>query len=74
MQYRFLRLSEVKARTGLPKSTIYRRMSESTFPRQILIGTRTVVWNENDITEWQEKQMTANNNELRGKYEKAEER
>lgn len=66
MQYRFLRLSEVKARTGLPKSTIYRRMSESTFPKQILIGARTVVWNENDITEWQEKQMTANNNESRG--------
>lgn len=67
MQYRFLRLSEVKARTGLPKSTIYRRMSESTFPKQISIGARTVVWNENEITEWQEKQMTANNNESRGK-------
>ena len=36
--FRFMRLPEVIDRTGLARSTIYRRMASQTFPRQIPLG------------------------------------
>ena len=56
---RLLRLPEVKHLTGLSKSTIYARISEDTFPRQIPLGSRTVVWLENDIQNWIAEQVSA---------------
>lgn len=47
-----LRLPQVKSITGLSKSTIYARMSEGNFPKQISIGPRLVVWLESDIQQW----------------------
>ena len=47
-----LRLPQVKSMTGLSKSTIYARMSEGNFPKQISIGPRLVVWLESDIQQW----------------------
>jgi prophage regulatory protein len=49
---RLLRLPDVKSATGLSKSTIYARMSEGNFPKQISIGPRLVVWLESDIQQW----------------------
>ena len=49
---RLLRLPDVKSATGLSKSTIYARMSEGNFPKQISIGPRLVVWLESDIQRW----------------------
>ena len=40
----FLRLPQVKQSTGLSKSTIYARIAEGTFPKQIPIGPRLLVW------------------------------
>ena len=37
--FRFMRLPEVIDRTGLARSTIYRRMASQTFPRQIPLGS-----------------------------------
>lgn len=51
---RLLRLAEVKAATGLSHSTIYRRMSDGTFPRPVSLGPQTVRWRERDIISWQE--------------------
>ncbi len=48
----FLRLSAVKARTGLSRTTIYRRMESGTFPRSIQISSGLVGWNEADIDSW----------------------
>jgi prophage regulatory protein len=56
---RFLRLNDVKAMTGLSKSTIYARISESTFPKQIPLGPRLVVWVESDIQKWIGEQVAA---------------
>jgi len=53
---RFVRLKEVMQRTGLGRSTIYSRLQEGTFPRQIKLGKRTVVWSETDISNWIEEQ------------------
>jgi|TARA_B100001121_G_scaffold8997_1_gene7517 prophage regulatory protein len=54
---RFLRLSEVMQMTGVGKTFIYSHMGKGSFPRQIQISSRTVVWLEQDIIEWMQKQM-----------------
>jgi prophage regulatory protein len=57
--HKLLRLPEVKATTGLSKSTIYVRISEGTFPKQIPLGPRLVVWVESDIQNWIAEQVSA---------------
>jgi prophage regulatory protein len=47
-----LRLPEVKARTGLSRSTVYLRISEDNFPSPIKLGPRMVGWLEADIEAW----------------------
>ena len=49
---RILRLPSVQARTGLSRSTIYLRIAEGTFPRQISLGARAIGWLEGDIDDW----------------------
>ena len=58
-QNKFLRLPQVKATTGLSKSTIYARIAEGTFPKQIALGPRLVVWVESDIQNWITEQVSA---------------
>ena len=58
MQHKFIRLPEVKQKTGLPKSSIYRQISERTFPKQIPIGVKTVVWLESDIQKWIQERIS----------------
>lgn len=52
MSYRILRLPEVIRRTGLPRSTIYKRIAMGTFVKQISLGGRAVGWLEYDVDEW----------------------
>jgi prophage regulatory protein len=59
LQHKFLRLPEVKQTTGLSKSTIYARISDGTFPKQIPLGPRLVVWVESDIQNWISEQVSA---------------
>jgi len=59
LQHKFLRLPQVKASTGLSKSTIYARIAEGTFPKQIPLGPRLVVWVESDIQNWITQQVSA---------------
>jgi len=47
-----VRLSDVKARTGLSRSTIYRRMGAGTFPVSQPLSTGMVAWYESDIDAW----------------------
>ena len=54
---RFLRLPEVLRITGMSKTFIYDRINDGTFPRQIQLGSRTVVWNEQEVTNWMEDRM-----------------
>jgi prophage regulatory protein len=57
-QAKLLRLNDVKGMTGLSKSTIYARISEGSFPRQIALGPRLVVWLEADIQTWIKQQVS----------------
>jgi prophage regulatory protein len=57
--HKLLRLAQVKSVTGLSKSTIYARIAEGTFPKQIPLGPRLVVWVESDIQNWIAEQVSA---------------
>jgi prophage regulatory protein len=57
MNHLFLRLPQVKSITGLSKSSIYARISDGTFPKQISVGPRMVVWVEADIQNWMQQQI-----------------
>jgi prophage regulatory protein len=47
-----LRFPEVRRRTSLASSTVYRRMAEGTFPRCKKLSVRAVYWYESDIEEF----------------------
>jgi len=49
---RILRLKTVLERTGLSRSTMYRKMHNGTFPRNIQISTRCAGWRESAINHW----------------------
>lgn len=49
---RLLRRPEVEARTGLCRSSIYERMAEGTFPRQVPLSPGSVAWLEEEVDGW----------------------
>jgi prophage regulatory protein len=49
---RIIRLKTVLARTGLSRSTVYRKIAEGTFPAQLKISTNGTGWHESDINRW----------------------
>lgn len=49
---RIVRLKTVLSRTGLSRSTIYRKIAEGTFPAQLKISTNGSGWHESDISRW----------------------
>ena len=49
---RVLRRREVEQRTGLGRSTIYRKIRMGEFPSPIRLGPQTVAWREEDIEQW----------------------
>lgn len=57
MTKRIIRLPEVKARTGLSRSSIYAFMSNEDFPKSISLGARAVGWLEGDIELWLERRI-----------------
>ena len=46
---KFLKLPEVRIRTGKSRSSIYQGMKDGTFPTAIRIGPRAVAWLELEI-------------------------
>ena len=56
---RFLRLAEVLEMTGIGKTFIYARMKDGTFPKQVQLGSRSVVWNEQEVIKRMEGQMAS---------------
>lgn len=47
-----LRISDVIERTGLGRSTIYRKISEGTFPAPVKVGKAAVRWRESELSAW----------------------
>lgn len=50
--YKVLRLRDVKERTGLAKSTVYKKIGEGEFPKQFSLSGRSVGWLESDVNKW----------------------
>ncbi len=49
---RILRLKAVLERTGLSRSSVYRRISDGSFPHQVQLGPRSTGWRESAIQHW----------------------
>ena len=49
---RLLHRAEVEERTGLARTTIYRKMREGSFPEPIQVGARAVRWPASEIDAW----------------------
>ena len=46
---RILRINEVCARTGLSRSTTYKRIDDSLFPLQVKLGVRAAGWPSHEV-------------------------
>lgn len=54
---RILRLKTVLERTGLSRSTLYRKIGQGSFPRQIAISARCAGWRESAVNDWLKNPM-----------------
>ena len=54
---RILRINTVLERTGLSRSTLYRKIQQGTFPKQIAISTRCAGWRASAVAEWMKNPM-----------------
>jgi prophage regulatory protein len=56
-----LRRKQVQVRTGLSRSTIYKKVTEGTFPKPVKLGAgaRAVGWVESEIDGWIKSQIEA---------------
>ncbi|MGH6613403.1 helix-turn-helix transcriptional regulator [Sphingomonas sp.] len=54
---RILRLKTVLQRTGLSRSTLYRKVDQGTFPAQVQIAARCVGWRESAVADWMHNPM-----------------
>lgn len=54
---RIIRLPAVIERTGLSRSTLYRKIQEGSFPRQIRLAVRCAGWRESAVNEWMRNPM-----------------
>ena len=48
----FLRLPDVKAVTGLSKTSIYEMIRDKNFPPPIRLGPRAVAWVRSEVRQW----------------------
>lgn len=49
---KIIRLKTVLARTGLSRSTLYRKIADGTFPHQIKISVHGAGWRESAVSSW----------------------
>jgi prophage regulatory protein len=49
---RLVRLPEVKDRTGLSRTSIYRKMDAGEFPVAIKLSKNAVAWRETELERW----------------------
>lgn len=62
--HRFIKLCEVKALSTLSTSELYRRVAAGTFPRQVILGPKSVVWIEAEVLAWCDARVAASRGEV----------
>jgi len=55
----FLRLPDVKAITGLSKSSLYALIREKSFPAPVQLGARAVAWVKSEVRQWAAERVHA---------------
>ena len=63
MNTAILKLPSVVTRTGLSRSSIYKKISEGAFPAPISLGSRSVGWVESEIEDYLLKQIAISRQE-----------
>ena len=53
----FIKIAEVRKKTTLGRSTIYKKIAENSFPKPVSLGANSVAWIESEILEWQEQRI-----------------
>ncbi|WP_295471166.1 AlpA family transcriptional regulator [uncultured Pseudomonas sp.] len=61
---RFIKRQEVESITGLSCTEIYRRVAAGTFPKQITLGPKSVVWVESEIITWCDDRIAESRSEV----------
>ena len=54
---KLIKIKEVTALTSLARATIYKKVSEGEFPKQVSLGTNSVACLESEILEWIEEKI-----------------
>ncbi|GGC03856.1 hypothetical protein GCM10011494_22880 [Novosphingobium endophyticum] len=49
---KIIRIKTVLARTGLSRSTMYRKIAEGSFPSQVKISIHGAGWRESSVNRW----------------------
>ena len=49
---RLLRIRQVLEKTGLSRSSLYRKLKARDFPEPVSLGDRSVAWVEADLDAW----------------------
>ncbi len=55
---KILRMPDLVLRTGLSRTTIYRKIKEGTFPAQLRISDHCCGWRESSLERWMENPGT----------------
>ena len=61
---RVLKLKDVLSKTGLGKTTLYKLISLSEFPKPIGLGLRSVGWLESEIEAWIQEKVNVRDQQL----------
>lgn len=57
--FKIIKRPEVESVTGLSRSSIYAKMENGTFPKNIKLSQRSVGWLEHEVQEWLESRVSA---------------
>jgi prophage regulatory protein len=49
---RLLRFADVRHRSGLSRSTIWRMERSGSFPKRVKVSVNVVAWREDEVSEW----------------------
>ena len=60
---RFVRFPTVRERTGISKTTAWRGMRDSWFPRPVRLSPGCVAWVEDELDAWIEARLAARDRE-----------
>lgn len=63
MAYHLFRRPQVEAETGLPRSTLYLRISQGLWTKPISLGARSVAWPASDVQALNAARIAGKSNE-----------